>query len=65
MADSTSELINGATHAPKNRHEYRAAAIELASRGLKPRDISECLSLTECGVRELLGERLPIAKAKR
>ena len=44
------------TNGPRNRHEYRAAAAELRSRGLSARDIARTLALTEPGVVELLRE---------
>ncbi len=45
----------GATrHRPADRSVLRAAAVELHSRGLTPRDISAALRLSEAAVRDLL-----------
>ena len=45
----------GATrHRPADRSVLRAAAVELHSRGLTPRDIAAALGLTERAVRALL-----------
>jgi orotate phosphoribosyltransferase-like protein len=43
-------------HRPQDRDTLRAAALELAGRGLTPADIAEALRLSEAAVRELLGE---------
>ena len=42
-------------HAPQERAVLRAAAVELATRGLLPRDIATALRLSERAVRDLLG----------
>ncbi len=42
------------THAPTNRAEFMAAAVELARTGLTCQDIALVLHLTANGVRELL-----------
>jgi hypothetical protein len=44
-------------HRPLDRDAMRVAAVELASRGLTPRDVAAALSLTEAAVRQLLGTR--------
>ena len=41
-------------HRPAERAVLRAAAVELAARGLTPFDISEALRLSEAAVRDLL-----------
>lgn len=48
------DLDLGATrHRPAERAVLRAAAVELAARGLTPRDIATALRLTEAAVRDL------------
>jgi hypothetical protein len=42
-------------HRPFDRDTLRAAAHEMRSRGLTPRDIGAALQLTEASVRQLLG----------
>lgn len=42
-------------HRPTDPATIRAAAVELAARGLTPRDIASALRLSEDAVRELLG----------
>ncbi len=44
-----------ATHRPQDRATLRAAARELASRGLTYRDIGTALRLSERAIRDLLG----------
>jgi DNA-binding CsgD family transcriptional regulator len=43
-------------HRPNDRGTLRAAAYELHSRGLTPRDIAVCLRLSERAVRSLLAQ---------
>ena len=42
-------------HRPVDRAALRAAAVELAARGLTPRDIAAALRLSEAAVRGMLG----------
>ena len=42
-------------HAPQDRATLRAAAVELAARGLTLFDIAEALRLSEAAVRDFLG----------
>ena len=42
-------------HRPVDRAVLAAAAVELAARGLTPRDIAAALRLSEAAVLELLG----------
>ena len=44
---------------PPDRATARVAALELARRGLTPRDIAAALRLSEAAVRQLLGEATP------
>ena len=46
--------LDAAQHHPQDRAVLRAAAFELAARGLTPFDISEALRLSEAAVRALL-----------
>lgn len=46
-------------HTPQDRATLRAAALELRSRGLLPRDIGAALGIAEVAVRELLDEVRP------
>lgn len=46
----------GSIEAPPDRATARAAAVELLSSGLTPRDIAETLGLSERAVRALLEE---------
>jgi len=46
-----------AGHVPPDRATARAAAFELRSRGLTPRDVASALKLSEGAVRALLGNR--------
>ena len=41
-------------HTPPDRHSLRAAALDLKSQGLTPRDIATALRLSERAVLELL-----------
>jgi DNA-binding NarL/FixJ family response regulator len=51
------EVFDGADRQqPVDRSTARAAAFELASRGLMPADIAAALRISEGAVRELLGE---------
>ena len=47
-------------HRPRDRNALRAAAHELSSRGLTPRDIASALQLGEAAVRDLLGRRADV-----
>jgi Flp pilus assembly protein TadD len=46
-------------HRPTDTETLRAAAVELAQRGLTPRDIGAALRLDPTAVRRLLGEVRP------
>ncbi len=48
-------LVDRDRHRPTDRATLRAAAAELAARGLTARDIACALRLTESAVRQLLG----------
>ena len=51
---------HGATrHRPTDRDTLRAAAVELAARGLTPRDIGIALRLSEAAVQELVSACAP------
>jgi hypothetical protein len=43
-------------HKPTDERTLRAAAVELSSRGLTPRDVGEALRLDPTAVRRLIGE---------
>jgi hypothetical protein len=50
------EVAQNDPHRPHDRETLRAAALELHSRGLTPRDIAVCLRLSEGAVRSLLAQ---------
>jgi hypothetical protein len=53
-------------HAPRDRHEYRAAARDLVARGYQLPSIASALNLSLGSVTELLQERgLPVVKRAR
>ena len=49
-------------HFPRTRHETRAAAVSLLSRGYGLSDAAHALRLTRAGVLDLLAEAVPGAK---
>ncbi len=46
-------------HRPHYRNMMRAAALELAARGLTARDVAQALSITEAAARQLLSQVQP------
>jgi hypothetical protein len=57
--DALAALTGRDRFRPLDRDAMRAAAVELRTRGLQPRDIAEALDLAEAAVKLLLGEQPP------